>query len=81
MDQEANVQQTGDDVAVGHHTLEKLVGNGISTGDIKKLEECGYHTGNGFQCFCHKMFWKNCLIIFEKGPNFCTTFQMLHLTP
>lgn len=44
MDQQDQNVVEGEDVAVGHHSIDKLLGNGISTGDIKKLEEAGYHT-------------------------------------
>ena len=33
-----------EEVAVGHHSMEKLLGNGITSGDLKKLQEEGYHT-------------------------------------
>jgi len=33
-----------EEVAIGHHPVDKLIGNGISSTDIKKLEENGYCT-------------------------------------
>ena len=42
--EEEKLEETEEEIAVGHHSIDKLIGNGISVGDIKKLQESGYHT-------------------------------------